>query len=279
MFARRRSARRRRFLRIVAPASAALLLLGACTTSDSRGAPDGVEVFDISEILEGDIVVEPQPDGTAALLRATTTVEAICSVVYGTTPSFGMQATDDDMSGVGHEDHRPVMRGLEPDTEYFYRLQGSTADGRLFASEVFTFRTPAAEPVGGGRENVALEAAVLDVSSEFSAAFAAVNAFDGDLSTEWSSAGDGDDAYVVFDLGRAVEASGIGFRTREMSDGTSIVTSFTVTIDEGEPLGPFEAGPGLAVAEVTFTGRIVRIDVETSTGGNTGAIEIEVYGR
>ena len=56
-----------------------------------------------------------------------------------------------------------------------------------------------------------------------------------------------------------------------------MTTSFTVTVDDGSPLGPFDAGPGLALAEVEFTGRVVRIDVETSTGRNTGATAIEIY--
>jgi hypothetical protein len=64
-----------------------------------------------------------------------------------------------------------------------------------------------------------------------------------------------------------------------MTDGTSITLSFTVTVDGVTTYGPFEAGPGLAVALVEFSGYELRFDVETSTGGNTGAIEVEVYGE
>jgi len=42
--------------------------------------------------------------------------------------------------------------------------------------------------------------------------------------------------------------------------------------------GPFDAGPGLAIAPVEFLGQLVRFDVATSTGGNTGAVEMEIYG-
>ncbi len=59
--------------------------------------------------------------------------------------------------------------------------------------------------------------------------------------------------------------------------GTAITNSFTVTVDGQEPLGPFPAGTGLAIAEISLVGRTIRIDVEESTGGNTGAIEIEIY--
>ncbi len=72
--------------------------------------------------------------------------------------------------------------------------------------------------------------------------------------------------------------TGIGFRTREMSDGTSITETYTVTIDDGETLGPFDAGPGLAVTDFSASGRVFRFDMETTTGGNTGAVEIEIYG-
>ena len=118
-----------------------------------------------------------------------------------------------------------------------------------------------------------------EVSSEFSDTFAASNAIDGDPATEWSSAGDGDDAFLVLEFDDEMLFNGVGFHTREMSDGTSITLSFTVTDANGTVYGPFEAGPGLAIAQVDFLGRIVRVDVETSTGGNTGAAEIEVYGE
>lgn len=63
-----------------------------------------------------------------------------------------------------------------------------------------------------------------------------------------------------------------------MSDGTSTTESYTVTIDDGESLGPFDAGVGLVVSDFTATGQVVRIDLVTTTGGNTGAVEIEIYG-
>lgn len=66
--------------------------------------------------------------------------------------------------------------------------------------------------------------------------------------------------------------TGVGFRSREMSDGTSITMSFTLTVDGAQTYRPLAAGPGLAVADVAYTGPTIRFDVETSTGGNTGAV-------
>jgi hypothetical protein len=49
-----------------------------------------------------------------------------------------------------------------------------------------------------------------------------------------------------------------------------------VAVDGGELLGPFDAGDE---AEVAVTGQRLRIDAVTTTGGNTGAVEIEVYAQ
>ncbi len=271
---------------VLVPVIAGIALLGGDDDADS-GTGDGMgaaaasgDVRDFADIQASDVVITfDDADPSSGLLEVTTSIDVVCAVAYGPTGDYGFLATDTDMAGGGHIDHHPTMLGLEPDTTYFYRLQGVGPDGAIYVSEQMTFRTPAAGGAAApARANLAIGAAIVDVSSEFSASFAAANAVDGSLASEWSSRGDGDDAYVTIDLGAETDVTGVGFRTREMSDGTSITTSFTVTVDGAETFGPFEAGPGLAVADVAFTGRTIRFDVETSTGGNTGAVEIEVYG-
>ncbi len=253
--------------RAMAVVAVLALSLAACSAAS--------DVRPFADIQAGEISIAFDPSGTAADLRVDTNIGAVCAVAYGTTEALGMLATDSDMAGGAHTDHGPRLTGLLPDTEYVYRLQGVGEDGRLYRSELMTFRTPEAAPDPG--PNAATGATVLEASSEFSDAFAAANAVDGDLSTEWSSRGDGDDAFLTIDLGREVRAVAVGFHSREMTDGTARTTSFTVTVDDGEPLGPFPAGEGLTVAGVEFTGRVVRFDVDTSTGGNTGAVEVGVY--
>ena len=261
-------------LRIPAAVVTAALVLTGC--SDEPG--EDAAVLAAEDVFDGELDVVPDPSGVSATLSVTTSIDMACAVVYGTTEALGDGiATDTDMAGGAHSDHEVLMTGLEPDTEYFFRVQGSGADGRLYRSEVMTFRTPATDADARPGENAAVGAAVADVSSEFSGAFAAENAVDGDLATQWSSAGDGDDAWITIDLGEPVDVVGIGFRSREMSDGTSIIDSFTLTVDDGEPLGPFSAGPGLSVADIEFTGQVLRFDAVDTTGGNTGAVEIEVY--
>ena len=246
----------------------------AAATDDATRFP----IRPIDEILVGDFFVEVDDSGTSAVLSLDTTIDVVCSVVFGPTTQFGGLATDTDMAGGGHSNHHPLMAGLEPGTTVLYRVQGTAADGTIYVGEVEQFTTPAGDGVAS-RSNLSLDATDVETSSDFSAGFAGANAIDGSLSTEWSSRGDGDDAYIVIDLGVPMEITGIGFRTREMSDGTSITNSYTVSVDGGETLGPFEAGIGLVVSDFTATGQVLRIEMNTTTGGNTGAVEIEIYGQ
>jgi major membrane immunogen (membrane-anchored lipoprotein) len=247
----------------------AVVLLTGCGASD-----DGVASFDLIGVSGPDVEIDPS--GTAAILTVETSIDAVCAVSYGIEAPAGNIATDREMDPEGHTEHRVVLSGLQPETEYAYRLQGVASDGRLYRSDVFTFRTPtrAGSPLG---PNLAEQATVVDVSSEFSSGFAASNAIDGDPGTEWSSRGDGDGAFITIDLGDEVEVSAVVFRTREMTDETAITSTFTVTVDDTETYGPLPAGP--EPVDVEFRGRVLRFDVAASTGGNTGAVELAVYGE
>ena len=138
-----------------------------------------------------------------------------------------------------------------------------------------SFITPEAPGIGSLGSNIADTARVIDVSSEFSDRFVAENALDGDLSTEWSSLGDGDNAFVVLQFEDTITLSSVRFLTRTMSDGSARTTTFSVVVDDDGRHGPFDAD--VVVADLALTGRRFRFEVETSTGGNTGAVEIEVY--
>jgi hypothetical protein len=244
----------------------------------SVAVTEGFPVRSIDDILAAAPTIEVDPSGTAAVLRLTTTIDVACSVVYGTTTDFGGLATDTDMAGGGHRDHQPLMSGLEPGTTVLYRVQGTDAAGNIYVGDVEQFTVPASDGSTAAPVNLALAGAVTGTSSEFSSGFVGSNAIDGSLTTEWSSRGDGDDAYLVIDLGSPQTVTGFGFRTREMSDGTAITNAYTVTVDDGEPLGPFPAGIGLVTSEADVTGQVFRFDLVDTTGGNTGAVEIEIYG-
>lgn len=252
----------------LALAIALSLIISACSSAGT----DGVRPF--SEIAEGDPRITFDPSGTAATLTISTTVDVACAVVYGKDGPAGGIATDQDMGGGAHADHQPVMTELQPETTYQYRLQGVAADGNLYRSEVFTFTTPAAAESAHG-DNLAHGATIVDVSSEFSSAFAATNAVDGDVGTEWSTTGDGDDAFITIDLGAETAIAAVAFRTRSMGDGSSVTETFTIEA-AGTTYGPFPAGDPV---EVSLEARELTFQVDSSTGGNTGAVEIEVYGR
>jgi hypothetical protein len=243
---------------------AILLALGMMAQANAQS------LRDFAEIAASPVVVTPDPSGRSAVLQVDTSVDVACSVVYGEDDSFGSISVDNDMDGGAHSEHQPVLGGLEPDTTYQYRLQGTAPDGTIYVSEVMTFSTPP-EPVGGPL-NLALDAVVTGASSEFSTAFAAANAFDGDGTTEWSSRGDGDDAWIEIDLGGTEPISEIVYRTRSMSDGTATTETFTLTAD-GELVGEFPADESV---RVDIEAQVLRFDVETSSGGNTGAVEILV---
>jgi hypothetical protein len=251
-------------------------LLVAALISEGEADAPAVGARDFTEILEGSVAVEVDLSGTEAVLLIDTTIDVACSVAYGPTTAFGSLATDADMAGGAHSDHHPVLTGLEPGTSVYWRVQGAAPDGTIYISDVMEFTTPSGQ--GAAAPNLALGAAVTAVSSEFDDDFAATNAIDGSIATEWSSRGDGDDAFIEIDLGAARDVTGIGFHTREMSDGSAVTNEFTVTVDGGAAQGPFTAGPGLAVADLPVTGRVFRIDLVATTGGNTGAVEIEIYG-
>lgn len=261
----------------------ALFLFVACTT-----LTPGASVRPLSDIsVKGPEFEDVRPDSFTVRLQ--TRIPVACAAVYGETTAYGNLATDTGMAGAGHQEHHPVLTGLKPETVYHVRFQGSGPDGALYVSEDFTFRTPAIssapqpKPIG---KNVALASAgarVKAVSSNYgggdiNSPYGANKAIDANTSTEWSSNGDGDKAWIEIDLGKEYRLSAIGFRTRTM--GTSAqIERFQVITDKGEKLGPFDLPDAKAVYyfPVTTTVRTLRFEVIKSSGGNTGAAEIEVY--
>ena len=257
--------------RLAMALAAAALLLAAC----GNGADDTANIEPIGAILDSDIDIAVDPAGTTATLAVDTTIPVACAVIYGTDDTYGSIAVDNDMQGGAHHTHGPLLTGLQPDTEYQYILQGSDAAGTIYRSDPMTFTTPPATDNAFGT-NIAPTGTITDVSSEFSDTFAAANAIDGDLGTEWSTASDGDGAYIEIDLGRPRAIAAIAFRTRQMTDGTAITNTFTITIDDQQH-GPYPTGTEPAVFDEPVTGQSIRVDADTTTGGNTGAIEIEIY--
>ena len=267
---------------------AALALVAAACSSAGSGSDS--DVRDFTEIQASDFNFTVDENGVAKM-TVTTDVEAACSIAWGEDESLGFLHTDLDMAGGAHQKHEVILVGAEPGKTYSFRVQGATPDGTLFQSELSTFTLPGA-PAGGDDSmggddggmadhgsNLAEGATVIEVSSMFSPSWSGENAIDGDMATEWATAGNGDDAFIEIDLGSASNVVGVEFITRTMSDGTATTTQYTVTVDGGETFGPFTAGDPMdnGFAEAVFTGQILRYDVVSSTGGNTGAIEVRAF--
>lgn len=256
-----------------------LLALAACSTDS---AEETVEVRPFSEVQASEFTFEADPTNPErGVFHVTTTEEMICAIVWGEDDTFGNFNNSLNMAGTGIVEHDVFLPGAQPGVEYSFVVQGTTADGTLYRSEVATFTIPEGGSTATATEpNLAEGAEVVAVSSEFNDAFAAANAVDGDLTTEWSTAGDGDGASITIDVGDVVDVDGVAFLTRSMTDGSATTESYSVTVDDGETLGPFPAGNPAEpqTTEISVSGQVFRFDVTGSTGGNTGAVEVRLLG-
>ena len=151
------------------------------------------------------------------------------------------------------------------------------------------FASPARFSTPGTKgENIAAKdkgARIVGVSSNYGngandSAFGANNAIDGDPGTAWSSDGEGDNAWIEIELPTETHVTSIGFWTRTMGTSAQIF-SFRVITDGGEVYGPFElAGTdSIYYFDTDLTAKGLRFESVSTSGGNTGALEIEVYGE
>lgn len=263
------------------------LLAAAQPETDLEKALEAIEFRPIEDILETDLIVSHFASDGTATLPIETRIPVACTLVYGTTPEFGKLTLDQDMAGGTHTTHNPLLTDLEPETTYYYRVQGVDDAGTIYVSQTMTFTTPPQEE--STVENLLspeLGAQILGVSSNWNGqpndgSFGILNAFDGSPNTAWSSNADGNDAWVEIQLAQRSRIQQVEFWTRSMSDGTAQIFEFTVTTDSGETYGPFTLpDPDQPyVFEVEFEAETLRFDVTDSSGGNVGAVEIAVYGE
>jgi F5/8 type C domain len=267
-------------LRVLGGLSAtAAVCVGLAACGGSGGAAG---VGDFRAIEVGKTRLQVAADGRSAVVRVQTNPPTVCAIAYGRTAALGSIADDPGMGGTAISRHTVLLSGLTPNTTYRFRLTATDAQGRVFQSrELTTFATTTPRKAARAGRDLAVGAKIIAASSQWSSAYRAANAVDGNLSSEWASAGDGDRAFITIDLGRRRQIGGVSFRTREMSDGSAITQTFAVVVDGGKRYGPFPAGNrrNPKTEAVSFTGRRLRFEVVTSTGGNTGAAEIQVFRR
>lgn len=263
-----------------------------CSSSDESAVselPEGYSFRPIEEIIDTELEVTNFANDGTATLPIQTSIPVACTVVYGTTPEFGSLTLDQDMAGGTHSDHNPLLSGLEPETTYYFRTQGVDDLGNIYLSEVMTFTTPPTETSEAASVNLASSengAEIIGYSSAFGGAEPAErwgvgSAFDDNPNTEWSSAGDGNDAWVEVELAQSALIDTVEFHSRAMGDGSAIALMFTLTADNGEVYGPFDLPDGNSpyTFDVDIEAKTLRFDLVETTGGNTGVVDIAVYGK
>lgn len=258
----------------------------------------GEETVDKAEpVTFSDLRVE-EVSASGAAIRFETSAPVSCVLEYGTAPDALDQTEVEEMEEPYMRDHEVWLTDLEAETTYYLRAVATDEDEREFLSEVVEFTTSAASagqgvPGAGNLLNVASQAnggTIIGVSSNFGGApndrgFGANAAIDGDVGTEWSTDGDGDDAWVEIGLAAEKTIERVGFRSRKMADGTSIVESFKIVAtggaDDRAERGPFETpDPNQTYyfeLDERVSGTSFRFEAVTSTGGNTGAREVMLF--
>lgn len=274
-----------------------LIGTGLVIAAQDEGDPNGedtlallngrsVSVFPLEDVTESPAQLLDLRDDSARV-NFVGTIPLACTLLYGTSPDFGFASVDANMNGATIIEHNPLMLDLAPDTDYYYRLQGSDENGNFYVSEVMTFHTPEANATPP--ENLLSPergAQVIGVSSNFGGAandarWGILSAFDGNLNTAWASNGDGDDAWFEVALDGRYQINTIEFQTRLMSDGSSQIFAFTLTTDDGTVYGPYDLPQDreLVTLDVDIVASSLRLDVVSSSGGNTGIDEMAVYGE
>lgn len=228
----------------------------------------------------------------------TTTAPGFCQVLIGTKSGVYDQVALESMPNGPHQEHVTTVTGLKPNTEYRYKINFTTADGTISQSKEATFTTPAnmaaakdvtqaSNPEGTNVASLANGGRILGVSSNYSNAannemWGAEKAIDGDLSSEWSTAGDGNNAWIEIGFNQPYNVTSIGLWTRTM--GTSAeINKFKVTTKDGKELGTYSLNGATEMQyfniETPVKTDALRFEVVESSGGNTGAVEIEVYAK
>jgi len=176
---------------------------------------------DLTDIIEFEIQVV-DITSTSATVIAQISIYVASDVALGTTTEYGRLAIDPDMDGTGHDDHHPLLTGLEPDTEYHLTFGGIGPDGMVYGYKNLTFWTKAAdaEPASGSPDkNLALAengGRVTRVSSNYGSpsidsSFGANNALDGNPSTQWSSQGTGNGVWIEIGFAQDSHVTSLGF--------------------------------------------------------------------
>ena len=223
--------------------------------------------------------------GSGASIGFSTEEPTLSSTAIGLAEDFGRIARAPGSNpSVNHEVSLP---GLQADSKYYSETIAIDKTGELIRSPLISFTTleVVEEDFGENYALIAKGADITGVSSNFgndiAGSFGALNVIDGDPGTEWSSQGEGDNAWIEIELAETIEVTGFGFWSRTMGD-TGEIRKLRVLDETGEVLGEFEIPDAEKLYNFTLVpvqARRLRFEVIDSTGGNTGAREIRIYGE
>jgi hypothetical protein len=294
---------------------------------------EGVAAFTIN--FDGDDVassfyygVDPSPDGDErgidysyeafydtdgfndddrSLHHGIVRAEAVASIPSATIPLKVLPIEDSDSV-----EGNLVVGGVWIDSQFIVKYSRETKIPLSDIVESILEEPPTASPVisdeparesslcpAGSVRNIALVsqgAFILDVSSSYSSTYLATNAIDGDASTEWSTSGDGNDAFITIQLPFASNIVYVELHTRTMGSSAQI-SEYQVEAgnreDELEVVGSscvipdasksYECDLDLSDENNELSGGVedvtlVSFRVLDSSGGNTGAVDVGVYG-
>ena len=275
-----------------------LTLWTTCGDGDGSAGPAPDESVEFTDLRAERITA------TSAMVRFNTSRLTTCEAQYGVVESALDRVSTDPMMGTARAlEHNVPLEGLAPGTTYYYRARATDEEGDTFLSDLGQFTTLSLDEIPepgslvdpAGLVNVATLASgssVISVSSNFgggsiASVWGANSAFDGDMASEWATNGDGDDAFIEVDFGRERTITRFGFRSRKMADGSSVITSLRLLISTDAAStalvkGPFETPDPDQTYLYDFaapvTARRIRLEAVTTTGGNTGAKEIQFFG-
>ena len=130
----------------------------------------------------------------------------------------------------------------------------------------------------GSVRNLIEDAGILDVSSEYSIAYSAKNTMDGDASTEWATQGDGNRAYITFELRSEANIVSVGFHSRTMGSSAQI---YVYQVEVGDSVTDCELPDATRSYSCEIGDRIgsrVKFQAIRTSGGNVGAVDISING-
>jgi len=229
--------------------------------------------------------------GNRAVVRFETTQPTTGKVAFGTSDDELDQTGTDIAMNLGELSftHEVPLEDLEPDTKYYWRLEAVDRDNVVLRSGLDSFTTEEDAEPAPEAENVALLSAgaeVFEVSSNWGAGddestYGANHAFDGKMASEWASDGDGDEAWIELEFGELRKITSWAFRSRHMADGTASIFKVELAFDGDTERGPFDVPDPtkryVFPIEPAVEASRVRIKAVETSGGNTGAREIEFY--